>query len=85
MSFSIIYICNIHIITRHSLRENMRKIDSKASRVKKNPKIDVNNPIQVDTLAKLFNCEFEDVIEACKKSNGTFIGVFDVITGKKSI
>ncbi len=48
---------------------------------KKNPIVDKNDPIQIDTLAKLFNCEFEEVLDAVEKSNGTFISVFQVIKG----
>lgn len=54
---------------------------SSSQALKKNPIIDKNNPIQIDTLAKLFNCEFEDVLDAVEKSNGTFVSVFQVIKG----
>lgn len=50
----------------------------------RNPMIDKNNPLQIDTMAKLFNCDYEDVLTAIEKSNGTFISVYQVISSQKT-
>lgn len=57
----------------------MSNIHSTVQIPRRNPKIDKNNPVQIDTLAKLFRCDFEDVLNAVEQSNGTFISVFQVI------
>lgn len=55
---------------------------SKTQAPQKNPKVDINNNLQIGTLAKLFRCEYEDVLTAVEKSNGTFVSVYEVITSK---
>lgn len=61
----------------------MRENYSNLNRVDKNPIVDKNNNFQIGTLAKLFDCEYEDVLEAVEKSNGTFVSVYEVICKKK--
>lgn len=62
----------------------MERSHTTAQNSTRNPVIDKNNPLQIDTMAKLFNCDYEEVLTALEKSNGTFISVFQVITSQKT-
>lgn len=61
------------------------EVSHAAKTPRRNPRIDKSDLIQVDTLAKLFKCDFEDVMVAIEKSNGTFISVYEVITSKNKV
>lgn len=61
----------------------MKESYTESGKTGRNPIVDKNNNFQIGTLAKLFDCEYEEVLDAIEKSNGTFVSVYEVICGKK--
>ncbi len=63
----------------------MRESYTNLNKANKNPVVDKDNNFQIGTLAKLFDCEYEEVLDAIEKSNGTFVSVYEVICAKKKV